>query len=631
MTLRNRVVSTSHQTSLVHDYLPTPAFVAYQEARARGGAGAIFIEATAVHPSGRLTPNTICGYIPEITEHYRSLGEIVRGHGSRLFLQLFHGGREVITSVPRSTAMAPSAVPTARFMMEPRAMTKLDIAEIVESFAEAARRAREGGVDGLEVSMSHGYLGAQFMSKLTNFRTDEYALQHDLRFADEVLTRVREAAGTELAVGVRLAADEQTPDGLGMAACAQIARSLAESGLIDFVDLALGNSSTHMASVGIVPPAPIELSAIREPAAATRAQVKGLPIIATTRVHDLVDAERLVADGICDAVGMTRAQIADPDLVIKALEGREHETITCIGCNQACIGHYHQGTPIGCVVNPRTGRELTLPRPAPRADAGSVVIVGAGPAGVAAAVEAARLGHRVVLFERSAAIGGQFRLAGQTYAHAEVWQRWLADAERDLASTGVDVRLNTTATTTDTEGFDRIIVATGALPYTPPLDSDLPFRVVQAWDAIAAPATLAGPILVADWGGEYGGVDAAETLARAGHDVQLACAALVPGAQVHQYMQALYLGRLDELGVHIRHHLELVGGARALRHVFSYREEAIGAIGTLVLAQGRVPDDALWRELESQANVTRIGDILSPRGLEEAVLEGVLAFHEVPA
>ncbi len=203
--------------------------------------------------------------------------------------------------------------------------------------------------------------------------------------------------------------------------------------------------------------------------------------------------------------------------------------------------------------------------------------------------------------------------------------------ERDLIATGVDVRLNTTATATDTEGFDRIIVATGALPYAPPLDSDLPFRVVQAWAAIAAPATLEGPILVADWGGEYSGVDAAETLARAGHDVQLACAALMPGAQVHQYARALYLGRLDELGVRIRHHMELVQGARALRHVFSYREEAIGAIGTLVLAQGRRPDDALWRELESQANVTRIGDILSPRGLEEAVLEGVLAFHEVPA
>jgi len=615
--LRNRVVSTSHQTHLVVDNLPSPAFVAYQEARA-----------TAVHPSGLLTADTLGGYLPGIVEHYKSLGDRIRGHGSRLFLQLFHGGREVITSLPRSAAIAPSAVPTQRFLMEPRAMTLRDIADTVDAFGRAARHAREGEIDGLEVSMSHGYLGAQFLSARSNHRDDDYALEHGLRFALEVLARVREEAGPDLAVGVRLAADEETPEGLGPADCARIARAIAESGTVDFLDLALGNSSTTMGSIGIVPPSPVEMVAIAEPAAATRSQVRDLPVIATTRVHDLADAERLVADGITDAVGMTRAQIADPDLVVKALEGREQETIRCIGCNQACIGHYHEGLPVGCVVNPRTGRELTLPRPTPAAVALRVVVIGAGPAGLAAACEGARHGHAVTLIERADAIGGQFRLAGTAYAHAEVWERYREDTERDLAALGVEVRLGTAATVADLVDADRVVLATGARPYRPPHLASGAYAIVQAWDAIADPTTPVGPILIADWGGEYAGIDAAEMLARCGHDVTLACAAPTPGAQVHQYQRALYLQRLDELGVRILHHTELNGDGSGLRHVYSQRPIPFGEIGTLVLSQGRVPDDALWAELEDDPRVIRVGDILSPRGLEEAVLEGTLAIAD---
>jgi 2,4-dienoyl-CoA reductase-like NADH-dependent reductase (Old Yellow Enzyme family) len=623
--LRNRVVSTSHQTNLVHEYLPGDDFLAYQEARARGGAAAIFIEATAVHPSGRLTAHTICGYMPEVVPAYRRIGDALRGHGARLFLQLFHGGREVITSPPRMAAVAPSAVPTPRFHMEPRALTQVEIRDIVTAFGDAARHAREGGVDGVEVSMSHGYLAAQFFSPLTNRRDDDYGLAARLRFAREVLEEVRRCVAEEMAVGVRLAADEGTPGGLGPAECARIAKELCGDGLVDFIDLAMGNSATYAGSVGIVPPAPVERAAIAEPAGAVRAQLRRLPMIATTRVLDLAEAERLVAEGVTDVVGMTRAQIADPDLVRKALEGREDETIHCVACNQACIGHYHAGTPIGCVVNPRTGRERTLPRPSRREPARVVGVVGGGPAGIAAAGEAARCGDRVTLFERSDAVGGQLRLAGRAPAHLELWDRYRADAQRDLEALGIEVRLGREATAADLDGFELVVVATGARPYRPPLRRDLPFAVVQAWQAIADPAAVRGPVLIADWGGEFAGLDAAEVLAAAGLDVQLACAATVPGEQLHQYQRNLYLARLDAAGVTIRHHLELVPDGSGLRHVFSGREEPIGDVATLVLAQGREPHDDLWRALEGRPNVVRAGDVLSPRSAEEAILEGVLA------
>ena len=624
-TLRNRIVSTSHQTSLVHDGVPTDDFLAYQEARARGGAAAIFIEATAVHETGLLTSHSIAGFDPAVVPVYRRIGDALRAHGAALFLQLFHGGRERITAPPRPAAVAPSAVPSPRFHVEPRALTRRDIADLVAAFADCAAKARAGGVDGLEVSFSHGYLGAQFFSPMTNLRDDEYDLEHGLRFGREVLAAVREAAGDRVAVGVRLAADEGPTGALGPAACARIARGLCGDGLVDFVDLALGYSATLMGSVGIVPPPPVERNAIAEPAGAVRAVLPGLPMIATTRIVELADAERLLADGQADVIGMTRAMIADPDLVGKAAAGRDDEILHCIGCNQGCIGHYHAGTPIACIVNPRTGRERTLPRPVARSSHRDVLVIGAGPAGIAAALEAARCGDRVTLLERADAIGGQLRLAGRAPAHAETWEVYAGDAERDLAAAGVDVRLGTAAMAPDADGRDLVVLATGARPFTPRLRRDLPFRLVQAWDAIADPAAIAGPVLVADWGGGYEGLDAAELLAAAGHDVELACGGLIPGEDVHQYQRNLYLARLDEAGVRIRHHLGLSPDGHTLRHVFSGREEPINPVATVVLAQGRVPDDALWEAFEGRPGVVRAGDVLGPRSAEEAILEGTLA------
>lgn len=632
----NRVVSTSHQTGHVHEHLPTEDLIAYHAARAAGGAGAIFIEATAVHPTGLLTPHTLGGYLPGIVGGYGRLAGAVRPHGTRLFVQLFHGGREQFGGPPRAPAVAPSAIPSPRFASEPRALTAAEIREIVDGFARAAVHARDGGLDGVEISMAHGYLAAQFFSARTNERDDAYGVGDadgaapprvaGLRFGLEVLEAVRDAVGRDIAVGVRLAADERDPDGAGPEECAAIAARFAASGLVDFVSLALGHSASYRGSTWIAPPPPAAEDAIAEglPPAGTLGDV---PVIATTRIVDLAHAERIVASGAAQLVGMTRALIADPDLVRKAREDRVADAIPCIGCNQACIGHYHAGVPIGCVVNPLTGREHRLPRTV-RRPAERVLVAGGGPAGVAAAVEAARAGAAVTLAERADDIGGQLRLAGRAPAHAEVWRRYRAMAWRDLESAGVDVRLQTEADAAMTAGHDRVIVATGARPYAPPAARD-DDRVVQAWDAIAAPAgpagsaELGGPVLVADWGGGWDGLDAAEVLAAGGLEVTLASAAAAIGETLHQYQRNGYLERLDRAGVAIVQHHELAGGA--LRHVFSGRITPIEGFATLVLAQGRRPEDSLWRELEGRDGCVRVGDVLGPRTAEEAVLEGFLA------
>jgi len=630
----NRIVSTAHQTTLVHEHLPTDGFVAYHEARARGGVGLIVLEATAVDESGLLTSHTLGGYLPEIVDGYRRVAAAVRPHGTRLFVQIFHGGREQIASAPRPPALAPSPVPSARFRTEPRAARPAELERIVDGYARSAALAAEGGLDGVEVSAAHRYLIEQFFDPGLNLRTDEWA--EGRRLLEAVLRAVREAA-PELCLGVRVSGDSER----GLA----IAEAAAAEG-VDYISVALGDSSTYLGSVGIVPPPPAEEDAVAAHVGRFRL---GPPLIATSRIVDPERAERLIAGGLVDAVGMTRALIADPELPAKTGTGRR--ILRCIGCN-TCIAHYHAGTEIACAVNPRTGRELTLPVASVAAVMRRVVVVGGGPAGLAAAAEAADAGHEVLLLERSDRLGGQIALTHAAPGTAEIGRELIALFEGRLADAGVDVRLGTEADPATVIAFvpDAVVVATGARPYVPDLSlSDI--EVVQSWDVLHAVSDTGSRnhaglraagvrhrgrrVVVADWGGDPSGLDAAEVLALAGDDVTLAVASVAVGEAVHQYRRNLYLQRLYRAGVRVLQHHALAGasgGEVELSNVFAPELRLRLAADLLVLAQGRIPDDALAPQLiEAGLRVEEAGDCLSPRSLEEAILEGTLAARRVAA
>ena len=313
-------------------------------------------------------------------------------------MQLFHGGREQITSPPRAPALAPSAVPSGRFRIEPRALRGDEVEELVAGYALGARLAAEGGLDAVEVTAAHGYLFEQFLDPALNRRADQWANGEELL---RVVLRAVRAAAPGLALGVRLSADSPR---------AVLIAELAASEGVDYVSAALGRSSSYLSSSLIVPPPPVVENAVAE-------SLAGLPrsvsLVATSRIVDVAAAERLVASGVADAVGMTRALIADPELPAKARRGEEDSIVRCIGCN-VCIAHYHAGTPIACAVNPRTGRELTMPGSRSVERPKRLVVVGAGPAGLAATAEARRAGHDVVLLERDDRIGGQMALALET-------------------------------------------------------------------------------------------------------------------------------------------------------------------------------------------------------------------------
>ncbi len=626
VTLKNRIVSTSHQTTLVHDHLPTDGLIEYHRARARGGAGLIVIEATATHPTGLLTAHTIGGYLPQIVPVFERMSDAVHEHGARLMCQLFHGGREQISVGPRAPAVAPSAVPSPRFKVEPRALTVREIHEMVDGYRQAARHAALGGLDGVEVCAGFGYLPTQFLSPHANTRTDEYggSFENRLRFLRELLEAMREGIGPGGAVGCRLTQEELSPDGNDDNSVVEAARVLSAEGLCDYLSVTIGSSSSYRGSVFIVPPAPTSRNVIESFAGEIKA-VSSVPVIATGRIVDPADADRLIAAGVCDAVGMTRAMITDPALATKAREGRP--ITTCIGCNQGCIGHYHAGVPIACTINPWTGYEASLPRPARSQPGDDVVVVGAGPAGCAAAAAAVARGDRVVLFERGDSPGGQMRLALAAPGKREIAAGLITVLDSWLA--GADVRYATEADAATILAMDpdRVIVAAGAGAFEP----DIPgsgVEVVQAWDVLAG-RPVTGSVLVADWGGDWTGLDVAETLAERGVAVRLACAAATVGENIHVYQRNTYLDRLDRAGVEILQHLEPISvGADGVtvRNVFSDRRSVVPGIDTLVVSAGRGGSQQLFTELQDGgADVSRVGDALGPRSFEEAIAEGTRA------
>jgi 2,4-dienoyl-CoA reductase-like NADH-dependent reductase (Old Yellow Enzyme family) len=611
-----RIVSASHQTTLVHEHLPTDDFVAYQEARAAGGTGLIIMEAVAIAPAGLLTSHTIGGYLPGTVGAYQQVARAVQGHGTRLFVQLFHGGRELLSSPPRPVAVSSSALPSHRYHSEPRALRTREIEETIRAYGRCAALAAEGGIDGIEITAAHGYLAEQFFNPDWNRRTDRY--RDGTRFIREALEAVREAA-PGLALGVRLSADSPS----AQAAVGSL------GGLVDYVHIAIGNSATFDGCVNIVPPPTVPRNAIAELAGPFRV---GPPLIATSRVLDPRDADRLIGEGVADAFGMNRALITDPEMPRKARAGETRTILRCIGCN-GCIAHYHAETPIRCAQNPRTGRERTFPPPVRASEPRRVVVVGAGPAGLAAAAEAAGAGHQVVVFERTDRIGGQVWLAGHGPSHRELAESLRQNYEQLLDRPNVELRLSLDADleTVSAEAPDLVIVATGARPFEPGHTLE-GVDVRQVWEILAG-ARPAGHVVISDWGGDAGGLDCAELLAGEGYRVTLAVGSVVPGEMIHQYVRNSYLARLSRAGVSFRHYLGLHSaraGAIHFRNIFAPELETVIEADVLALSLGRVPNDELAEQLREAGHaVVEAGDCQSPRSIEEAILEGTLAARSV--
>ncbi len=627
MTLPNRIVSAGHDTVLPTDGRVNAALVAYHEARASGGVGMVIVQVAGVHESARYTSHMLMAVDDGCIAGYRRLAQTCHEHGTVIVGQIFHPGREIMESQDGRAPVAYSSwnVPTERFHVTPRPLDRAGIEEIVAGYASAAQRLVAAGLDGVELVASHGYLPAQFLNPRVNLRRDGYGAEPD-RFIREVLEAVRAGADGRV-VGVRVSVDEFTPDGLRPEEVLAAVRGLGAAGLIDYVNVVAGTSASLGGSVHIVPPMSIE-NAYTAPLAAQVRAVAGVPVIVAGRINEPQQAERVLAARQADACAMTRALISDPDMPRKLMAGDIDSVRACVGCNQACIGHFHAGYPISCIQYPETGRELRYGKLRPANERICVLVAGGGPAGLKAAAIAAARGHEVTLHETQRRVGGQVLLAERLPDRAEfggVTVNLLREAEQ--AGARIVVHSQVDRDLVERERPDVVVVATGGLPRCPPLELMGSPKVLDAWEVLQGADLPSGHIVIADWPCDWVGPGLAVHCARARHRVTLAVNGYMPGERIQQYVRDQLLADLHRLHVTIIPTVRLFGADDDnvyLQHTTSGEPVIVEGVDCLVLAQGQVADDRLATELEGvDARVVVIGDSLAPRTVEEAVLDGL--------
>ncbi|HEX3841694.1 MAG TPA: mycofactocin system FadH/OYE family oxidoreductase 2 [Acidimicrobiales bacterium] len=632
VTVRNRIVFSAHLTNYAAHGLPTEQHAAYYAARAAGGSGLIITEEHSTHVTDWPYEKLIHGFNPAVLPGYRRITDAVHAHDVPIFAQINHNGGQASSLYSRLPVWAPSPVPDPLFREVPKAVETHEIAEIVAGYATVAERCIAGGFDGIELQCSHSSIVRGFLSPATNRRTDGYGgpLENRARLLLEIVDAVREAIGTDKALGVRLCGDELIEGGTGIDDAVAVAKMVDASGRVDYINSSIGvaTATLYMIEASMqVPPgyAMFIPSAIRE---AVR-----LPVVGVGRFKDPLQAERALEEGQCDLVGVVRGQIADPDFAAKARSGHSTDIRTCLSCNQECVGRMGLNRWLGCIESPRTGREaIPLPR---RGRPLRVVVVGGGPGGLQAAVTAAERGHRVVLFERQDRLGGQVQVAATVPSRAEfldIARNLIVNARR----AGVDLRTGTTADpdAIRAERPGAVILATGARPSRPWWAGDHP-RVVDIRDVLEGRVSPEGTVVVVDELGFHPATSTAELLADRGCQVEIVTNGMVVGQDLGITLD-LETWNVKAHAKGIAQSVDLVpmgadpldGGAHPGGVGLSLQHHPTGTdqvreCDWVVCALQQRPEDGLWSELRhSSFAVHRIGDCLAPRRAHAAVIEG---------
>ena len=624
--VRNRILVSAHVPGFAENNKPGEKYISYQRSYATNGVGLQITGGTPVHHSGLLgtSSDALWNFDDSIIPGYRSLGDAVHEHGGRILAQLAHSAGTVLINHSGRASWSASAIRSETTGNISHAMSQAEIDEVISAFSAAADRTQQGNMDGVEILGAFGFLPQAFLSPLTNHRQDRYggSLDNRLRFTLQLLAAVRAALGLEPILGIRIPGDEFEVGGLDLEDMKVVAQKLAASGLIDYLNVIAHTNITHTGRSRHWAPTPAKHGMFIPLAAAIRAVVN-IPVFGVGRVTSPHLAERIIAEKQADMVGMTRANICDPELVSKIMRGAIEQIRPCVGAN-TCIANRYAGKPINCMHNAAVsspGSEL-IPTDKPE----KIAIIGAGPAGLEAARVAAVRGHEVQLFESSPVAGGQVLLWAATESMAELGDiiRWRL---RELARLGVAIQYNQHIDENRISKLeaDSVIIATGSSDYTRRLNGDHSIDIVSPHDILRGREVRPGKAIVVNEGRGQAGLAAAEVLLNRGMMVEIVTTDVAVANDLDPTNRNAWYTRLGQMSCEFSAGLisfEADAKTLKLRNVFDDRIYTRNNIDLIVDWPGCRANNEL-ATLELKQGIHTIGDCIAPRTLEIAISEAL--------